>query len=548
MTTAVSEAALDAASVERIMAPRDGLVLEQTDGDGRFSAVEGPFRHYRRRVEIVGAPAREGDGGGAGVRQTVEYELDVPWFGWMFRWAVRRRLAALEPRQGWPWWSPPERITQEGAVALAALCLLSMVTGYLGTILTQTITFAAREFGADKGAQSVALAAVRADVVIAVGLVWLADRRGRRSVLLWTAGLGCVVTATGALAPSLPYLAGSQVVSRGFVTAAAIMLAIVAAEEMAAGSRAYAVSLLGMSAGFGAGVCVFLLRFADAGMQAWRLLFAAALVGIPIVVSVARRLPESRRFRAYALHPGGAAGPPSSPRRGPQPPPAPSNVHPDRTPLPPPAARSHVGRFWLLAASAFLLNLFFAPASQFGNEYLRTERGFSAGDISLFTILTGVPGAIGVVVGGRLAERGRRLVGAVAVIGGVAATVFSYSTHGWPVWAWSAVGSVVGAATVPALGVYGPELFPTSMRGKANGIITTLGRCGGVLGLLAAGYLSTQLGSLGPALAVLAIGPAVLAVLVLVAYPETAHRELEDLNPEDARPAPHGAEGSLWST
>lgn len=540
MTRVVTEGALDSASVEKIMAPRDGLVLERAEGEGVFSALEGPFLHYRRRVEILGLPSGSGDGEGpdavagrsadgsgdraAGrpgrdvlrsppggdprcrVRQTVEYELDIPWFGWMFGWAVRRRLAALEPRHGWPWWSPPERISREGAVALAALCLLSMVTGYLGTILTQTITFAAREFGADKGAQSVALASVRADVVIAVGLVWLADRRGRRSVLLWTAGLGCLVTATGALVPSLPYLAGSQVVSRGFVTAAAIMLAIVAAEEMAAGSRAYAVSLLGMSAGFGAGVCVFLLRFADAGMQAWRFLFAAALVGVPMVMSVARHLPESRRFRA---------------------------LYPDGAPTPPAAARSHVGRFWLLAASAFLLNLFFAPASQFGNEYLRTERGFSAGDISLFTILTGVPGAIGVVVGGRLAERGRRLVGAVAVVGGVGATVFSYSTHGWPVWAWSAVGSVVGAATVPALGVYGPELFPTKLRGKANGIITTLGRFGGVMGLLAAGYLSTQLGSLGPALAVLAIGPAVLAVLVLVAYPETAHRELEDLNPED---------------
>jgi len=104
------------------------------------------------------------------------------------------------------------------------------------------------------------------------------------------------------------------------------------------------------------------------------------------------------------------------------------------------------------------------------------------------------------------------------------------------VWAWSAGGSIVGAATVPALGVYGPELFPTKLRGKANGIITALGRAGGVLGLLAAGFLSTRLGSLGPALAVLSIGPAALAVLILVAYPETAHRELEDLNPEDVRP------------
>lgn len=514
MTTSVAEGALDAPSIERLLAPRDGLVLERREGDSAFSAAGGPFRHYRRTVEI-GPPIEvdeDVDDDVAAdvdrpelrhVRQTVAYELGIPWFGWMFGRAVRHRLGRLEPSHGWPWWSPPERISTEGAATMAALCVLSMVTGYLGTILTQTITFAAREFGADKGAQSIALAAVRADVVLAVGLVWLADRRGRRSVLLWTAALGCVATAAGALVPSLPWLAATQVVSRGFVTASAILLAVVAAEEMAAGSRAYAVSLLGMSAGFGAGLCVLLLRFADAGTQAWRILFAVALMGVPLVRAVGRGLPESRRFRALAT----------------------------TTDAP---HRRHVGRFWLLAASAFLLNLFFAPASQFGNEFLRTERGFSAADISLFTIATGLPGAIGVVVGGRLAERGRRLVGAISVVGGVGATVFSYLTHGWPVWAWSAIGSVVGAATVPALGVYGPELFPTAMRSKANGIITALGRGGGVIGLLAAGYLSTRLGSLGPALAVLAIGPAILAVLVLVAYPETAHRELEDLNPEDA--------------
>jgi hypothetical protein len=35
---------------------------------------------------------------------------------------------------------------------------------------------------------------------------------------------------------------------------------------------------------------------------------------------------------------------------------------------------------------------------------------------------------------------------------------------------------------------------------------------------------------------VLAIGPALLVVLVLTSYPETAHRELEELNPEDVPP------------
>jgi hypothetical protein len=31
-----------------------------------------------------------------------------------------------------------------------------------------------------------------------------------------------------------------------------------------------------------------------------------------------------------------------------------------------------------------------------------------------------------------------------------------------------------------------------------------------------------------------ALGPVIVAALVAVKYPETAHRELEDINPEDA--------------
>jgi len=40
-------------------------------------------------------------------------------------------------------------------------------------------------------------------------------------------------------------------------------------------------------------------------------------------------------------------------------------------------------------------------------------------------------------------------------------------------------------------------------------------------------------GSLAPALALLAIGPIIVAGLVATIYPETAATELEDLNPED---------------
>ena len=104
-------------------------------------------------------------------------------------------------------------------------------------------------------------------------------------------------------------------------------------------------------------------------------------------------------------------------------------------------------------------------------------------------------------------------------------------------WALGVVAGIFSAATVPALAVYGPELFPTAVRGRANGVISVVSRIGAVTGLLVAGLLSSRLGGLGPALAVLGTGPLLLAVLVLTAYPETAARELEDLNPED-RAAP----------
>jgi len=500
----VTQDLLDSDALALILRPRDTLVLERAvprvAGDPpSFEAEDGPFGPYRRTVESEAA----GDGTHR-VRQVVEYEANIPFFGGVLDLLARRHLGELRPRPRPLWWSPPERLDAQAAQALAALSVLSVVLGYLGTLLTQTMTFAAAEFGAPKSAQGVALAMVRADVVVAVGLVAWSDRRGRHRTLVLASAVGCVVTATGALAPSLFVLAASQVAARGFVTAAVVTVGIVAAEEMPAGSRAFAVGLLAMWAGFGAGLAaVFLLPIADLSESAWRLLFAFALCGLPLVAAVSRRLPESRRFRA---------------------------AHPEA------AMTGHGRRFLLLALSGFLLNLFLAPAAQFGNEYLRTERGFSAGRIALFTLVTATPGSIGIIVGGRLAERGRRVVAAIGVAGGVGATVLMFLVSGWPLWAWSLTGSILGAATVPALGVYGPELFPTSLRGRANGLITIPARVGSVAGLLAVGFLATSWKTLGPAMALLALGPAVLAVVVMVAYPETAHLELEKLNPEDAAP------------
>jgi MFS family permease len=486
-TTTVARAAEDGT-----WEPRRDIVVEAPDGPGRFAATTGPFAGYERIVTT------EGDT----VSEVVRYKLAagfpggmVP-LGWLYRRALRR------PSRGTvPWWAPRQVLDTRAASTIGALMTIAVVAGFLGTILTQTVTFAADEFDASKTAQSTALAAVRVGVLVTMLLTAMADRRGRRRLLLLCVSVGCGACALGALAPNLVGLTMTQLVVRTMVSACTVLLTVIAVEEMPAGARAYGISMLGLSGALGVGVCLIALPVADLDEHAWRAIYVLPLVALPLIRWAGRWLPESRRYEL---------------------------PHDDV------AMRGHARRLWLLAISSLLLTLFKDPASQLLNEFLRDERGFSAIRISLFNITTNLPGLLGVVVGGRLADaRGRRGVGAFAVLGGAGFTVAQMLSAGWSMWVLSIVASIIAGATLPALGVYGPELFPTSLRGRANGVIAVMGVVGTIVGLVTAGALSERWDGLGPALAVLSFGPLIVGLLVLVAYPETARFELEELNPED---------------
>ncbi len=487
----------DRARWASLRAPRDDhLLAERASGDGIYELVEGPFWEYERRLTSTSID------GGVEVTEEIDYQLAIPGWGIIFRFPVRQELRNPSPQT--PWWAPPDRLDAETSVALSSLAALTLVAGYLGTLIAQTITFAADQFDASDRDQGIVLAAVRIGVLLALALVALADRRGRLGLIRISAIAGCAVTATGALAPGMVWLGASQTVARGLSTALALLIGIMAAELVPRNSRAYTVSLLALTAALGSGMAVWLLPLADLGEGAWRILYVVPLLGIPFVRYAIQGLPESRRFvRAVER----------------------------------PPARPHAARLWLLAASALLASIFVAPASQFLNDFLRDDLDYSAAQITAFTLLTNTPGFLGIVIGGRIADaRGRRGVGAVAMAGGTAFTLAMYLSQGWGLWAWSVAGTIVGAAAVPALGVYGPELFATTARGRANGLITVFAVMGSAIGLLVVGSLSDSWGGFGPAMGVVALGPALVVVLILTAYPETAHRELEELNPEDASP------------
>ena len=502
MPTAVAVAVVDDEGLAAARRPWAGIVRERTAAPDRWTCEAGPVDIWDRRLDVE----ELGDGRHR-VTQRTTYQLDLPFFAWLFALPARRELRRLPLRRSPPWWAPTEALDRQAARAVCSLCILSTASGYLGTLLTQTITFAGEEFGVDLRGQGVALAVSRVDLVIAFSAVALADRLGRRRVLAAAVLVSIAFTAVGALTPGLPLLIASQVPARGLTAAMNLVIGVHAAEEVPSHARAWAASVLALINALGAGLCVLTLPAADLGPRWWRLSYVVPLLFLPLVIAAARRLPESRRF--LRLPTAGGAEAAAARLRG------------------------HEGRLAMLASGGFLAAAFVNPAAQLQNTFLRDERGFSALRITVFTLLTGTPAGIGVVAGGRLAERGRRAVGAGGLVVGTTLVVLAYLAVGWPLWALGVAAGIFSAATVPALSVYGPELFPTAVRGRANGAISIASRVGAVTGLLAAGVLSTRLGGLGPALAVLSVGPLLLAVLVLTLYPETAARELEELNPED---------------
>ena len=150
-------------------------------------------------------------------------------------------------------------------------------------------------------------------------------------------------------------------------------------------------------------------------------------------------------------------------------------------------------------------------------------------------MVTATPSGLGVLLGGYLAEtRGRRPVGAFGLVIGTVMASAAYFSSGIGLWVFTLVGVVLGGIAVPALAVYGPELFGTHDRGRANGIVVTVAVMGSAVGLIFVGQLSDRLGQTGPAVAILAAGPLIVAWLVLTRYPETKGMELEEINPEDS--------------
>jgi MFS family permease len=192
----------------------------------------------------------------------------------------------------------------------------------------------------------------------------------------------------------------------------------------------------------------------------------------------------------------------------------------------------------LLGATFFLTALFATPASQLQNTYLKDDRGFTGAGITILTLATATPAGISVLIGGRMADAfGRRMVAAIGLLGSTVFVVVHFGTEGAMLWFSAFVSLLLGGLAVPALGAYQPELFSTRARGRGTALVHLTSVTGSVAGLLLVGLLADRT-SFVTAFSVAAVAPVLAVVLVLTRYPETARRELEEINPQDAGHGP----------
>lgn len=149
MPKKVVQRIVDENELDVLTVPRDDFLVKETvvsdtfDGPRLlcFALSEGAFTRYQRILEITeAAPQVEVNQPATAqtyqVTETTSFSLSVPFWSPALNLLVKRDLAqprsATSPRH--PWWLPAQRLNARSGHVIGVLCVMSLFTGYLGTL------------------------------------------------------------------------------------------------------------------------------------------------------------------------------------------------------------------------------------------------------------------------------------------------------------------------------------------------------------------------------------------------------------------------------
>ena len=254
-----------------------------------------------------------------------------------------------------------------------------------GGSITDQVGLSSTELG-------IGLAIIRMASLASLPIVGVADRFGRRSLLLATLSLGLAMTVIAALSPGYWWFVVIFALGRPLLSSTNVLTEVIAAEQTDARDRAAAIALVAAGYGVGAGLTAVIHSLASSTLG-FRGLFGLALVPLALVPFLRRWIEEPDRFRVSEA--GGGASPARPGSRRVAVPEASGDHRADRV--------RHLGHH----RSGQQLRL---P--------VRPERAAPARVTAAMVLGAGVAGLAGLLVGRWLADHlGRRPTGALGMIG-----------------------------------------------------------------------------------------------------------------------------------
>ncbi|MBW2280730.1 MAG: MFS transporter [Deltaproteobacteria bacterium] len=359
-------------------------------------------------------------------------------------------------------------------------------------------------------------AVIRLGMLLSFGLTIMADRLGRRRILLATiVGFTLCTLGTAFVRDASEFML-LQFLARVFIGGETMLAVVVIAEELNAEDRGFGIGLLGALGALGHGVAALAFGFVEILPFGWRALYALGVIPLLFLAWFRRGLPETQRFESHSQT---------------------LQTQRFRDRLQPAfhLVRMYPKRMGVLCAAILPFDFVVASAFTFMPKTLQEVHGYSPGNVTVLFLTAGGLGILGNIYAGILGDRfGRKPVMCAGMVLNAVAIVGFYNASGWmlpPLW-------VMAVFTITGVGVLfkalGSELFPTSYRSTASGMRAVVGTLGGVAGLALEGPLYQLVGS--HALAITCMAPVLVLPPILIAtlLPETASRELEDISPERA--------------
>ena len=390
---------------------------------------------------------------------------------------------------------------------LVFLGVAAFFEGYDFIALSQILPALAEDFGFDDSAAGWLGGAVNLGGILAFFLVRQADRHGRRIMLAITiAGYTLCSFATG-LTGNIYWFALAQIAANTFLLAEYALSMVYAAEEFPADRRGMALGVVQAVSAFGSIACAVLVPFLLKSELGWRLVYFAGTAPLVMLAFMRRNLRETSRFLKH----GGSDG--SFPllrifRSG---------------------HRRTVGLLalvWTLTYANTKVSLFF------WKKHARDALGFDEQTLGGMIAIAAAASLPLIFVWPFVVDRlGRRGAGALVMVCLSLSTLGCYLLTSYMALLASLFLTIfANTAVLVVLNAYTSEMFPTHLR--ADGYAWSnnlLGRIGSLGGPPLTGQLAASLGGYGMAVAPSAVAPLLALVVIFLWLPETAGRELEEI-------------------